>query len=269
MRVKAGPGALPLVTFSYALSEAAVLQARRAGHDSVTYALVSPGSPSPFSTTIVRQGADSVLISYFGAFARAKVDRAGHILGLDGSGTTVKVTVERVPTVDIERIAQRFATADAGGQAMGQLSPRDTVRATVGRAKLLVDYGRPARRGRVIFGELEPWGSIWRTGANAATQFETDADLEMGGATIPAGKYTLWTLLSRNAPMLIINKQTGQWGTEYDAAQDLVRIPLVMTRVEPPVERFTIVIDPQDAGTGGVLRLVWDTTAFSVSLAAK
>src|SRR5580704_1818688 len=105
------------------------------------------------------------------------------------------------------------------------LSPRDTARATIGKAHVLVDYGRPSKRGRVIFGSLVPYGQVWRTGANAATTFVIDKDLTIGAQTVPAGTYTLYTLPSASNWLLIINKQTGQWGTEYDQSQDLVRIP--------------------------------------------
>lgn len=151
--------------------------------------------------------------------------------------------------------------------AQAPLSPRDTTRATIGGASLLVDYGRPSKRGRVIFGGLEPWGKVWRTGANEATQLRTSKDLVVAGKTIPAGTYTVWTLLSESAPMLIINKQTGQWGTDYDASQDLVRVPLRLTRLRSPVEKFTIAIEPQRAG--GLLRMSWDTVEFSTPFTVK
>ena len=164
-------------------------------------------------------------------------------------------------------VALCLSTMAAPAQSQGgrQLSPRDTTRATIGRATLLVDYGRPSKRGRVIFGGLEPWGRVWRTGANEATQLETNRDLVFAGKTVPAGKYTVWTLLSETQPMLIVNKQTGQWGTEYDQAQDLARIPMTVERTPAPVEQFTIALEP---GGGTVLNLVmtWENTRASVPI---
>jgi hypothetical protein len=97
----------------------------------------------------------------------------------------------------------------------------------VGAAQVLVDYSRPSARGRTVWGgALVPYGQVWRTGANAATQLVTSADLTIGGAAVPAGTYTLFTLPTADGGQLIVNKKTGEWGTEYDAAQDLVRIPL-------------------------------------------
>jgi DUF2911 family protein len=266
MRVRAGPGALPLVqTVGFAAYELGVRQALAAHRDTMSIALVVPGNANPFATTFIRRGRDSVLIDFFGLYARAKIDAEGRILGLDGRGTTQKVMVERVPTVDVEALTAGFAGHDAMGQPMGTLSPRDTVRATIGGARLTIDYGRPAKRGREIFGGVEPWGGVWRTGANAATQLETSAPLVIAGKTIPAGKYTLWTLLDQHAPMLIVNRQTGQWGTEYRPDQDLVRVPLTLTRLTTAFELFTIAIEPN--GDGGTLRMSWDTVAFTTPFA--
>jgi hypothetical protein len=141
------------------------------------------------------------------------------------------------------------------------------VRATVGTAAVTVDYGRPVRRGRTIFGQVVPWDAVWRTGANAATVFTTDKDLVFAGQTIPAGKYTLWTIPSRNGSHLIFNKQTGQWGTQYDAKEDLVHVNLAMETVPTPTDQFTIAVEPR--GQGGVLRLLWDTTQLSVPFTVK
>jgi hypothetical protein len=104
---------------------------------------------------------------------------------------------------------------------------------------------------------------VWRTGANAATQLNTPVDLVVGGATVPAGKYTLWTLPAPGGWKLIVNKQTGEWGTVYDAAQDLVRVDAKVEALAAPVEQFVIAFEP------GMLVLTWDRTKVSVPLARK
>jgi len=200
--------------------------------------------------------------NYFGLLAHAKVDKAGNLLLLDGRETTNKVIVKRVPKVDVDGALRDFAARDDAGQVMGQLSPRDTVRATIGNAHLVIDYGRPRKRGREIFGGVVPWGEVWRTGANAATGFTTDADLKVGGTIIPKGSYTLWSLPSENGAKLIVNSQTGQWGTDYHADKDFARVDLAAEALPQPVETFTIAIDP--AAGGGVLRLEWDRTRYSL-----
>lgn len=144
-----------------------------------------------------------------------------------------------------------------GQQAVA--SPRDTAEMRYGNDRIYVDYGRPYMRGRTIMGGLVPYGRVWRTGANAATTLVTPRDLRIGGTAVPAGTYTLYTLPGENEWQLIINRQTGQWGTEYDQAQDLARIPMQVERLAQPVEQFTIEFEP---GSGNVfnLNLRWENT---------
>ena len=139
---------------------------------------------------------------------------------------------------------------------LGLLSPRDTARTTLAGADLWVDYGRPMKRGRVIFGDVVPWNSVWRTGANAATQFNTPVDLVIGGAKVPAGRYTLWTLPSQTGWKVIFNQQTGQWGTEYHEEQDLARVDARVETLAAAVEQlFKVkVADVRTANQVGKLR---------------
>ncbi|HET6228617.1 MAG TPA: DUF2911 domain-containing protein [Longimicrobiaceae bacterium] len=268
LRVATPAVTLPQLTYSFGLYEQAAAVARRTGRDSVDLAILPMGARQALPLTVRRVRADSVIMTDFEGLHRVRFDARGRLTRLDGTESTDKVLVDRLPTLDVMRIASAWTAADAGGRAMGQLSPRDTVRASVGGANLLVDYGRPSRRGRAIVGGVVPYGEVWRTGANAATQFRTDHDLVMGGATVPAGTYTLWTLPSPTGWKLIVNKETGQWGTEYHGEQDLVRVDLPSRSVSgEPVERFTIAIDP--AAAGGVLRMMWDTTELALPFTVR
>ena len=143
------------------------------------------------------------------------------------------------------------------------LSPRDTTRATVGSASVLVDYGRPSKRNREIFGGLVPYDQVWRTGANAATTLVTDKALTIGTTDVPAGTYTLYTLPTKTGWTLIVNKETGQWGTVYHQDKDFARIPMTVAALSAPVEKFEIAV------AGGQLHLKWDTTDASVAIAEK
>jgi hypothetical protein len=229
------------------------------GRDSADIVMIGFGAPSAsvFPTRMIRP--DTARITWFGGSPQyVRIDRAGRILALDATATTFKVKVDRLPNVDIAVLASAFAAAEQAGRPF-VMSVRDTVRAVIGRANLLVEYGRPLRRGRTIFGNVVPFDSVWRTGANAATQFRTDVDLSMDGVTIPAGTYTLWTLPSRTgAWKLVVNRQTGQWGTVYDAKQDLARIDMRTETLAASVDQFTITIEPR--ASGGVLTLAWDRT---------
>jgi hypothetical protein len=143
-------------------------------------------------------------------------------------------------------------------------SPRDTARGTVGGARVMVDYGRPYKKGRTIFAAngLVPYGQVWRTGANAATTLVTSADVTIGGTRVPKGTYTLYTVPGANGWQLVVNRQTGQWGTDYDQKQDLARIPMRATTLRTPVEQFTIAVEP------AALVMRWDTVQASVPLKA-
>ena len=169
-------------------------------------------------------------------------------------------------------MTRRFFTAVALGlgvlalvarvNAQPQGSPHETVKATIGGASISVEYGRPYMRGRKIMGGLVPYDQVWRTGADAATTFSTSKALVIGGAEVPSGKVTLFTLPAEAGWKLIINKQTGQGGLEYDQAQDLARVDLTRKALSAPVDQLTIAIEP--AGAGGVLKISWETTELSV-----
>ena len=147
-------------------------------------------------------------------------------------------------------------------------SPHETVKATIDGATITVEYGRPSMKGRKVMGELVPFGKVWRTGADEATTLTTDKELQIGGTIVPAGKYTLFTLPGQTDWQLIVNKQTGQWGTEYDQKQDLGRVPLKKTATSAPVEQLTISVDKNPAG-GGLLRIAWENTALTAPVTVR
>jgi len=149
-----------------------------------------------------------------------------------------------------------------------QLSVRDTARATIGAATFSVDYGRPLARGRTLLGNVISYDYVWRTGANAATQLTSSAPITLAGLSLPAGTYTLWTLPHAGGVDLIVNKQTGQWGTEYSRAQDLGRAPMKTDSVAPPVEKFTISIEASDA-SHGTLAMTWGPFRWTAPIVVR
>ncbi len=233
----------------------------RSKADSVHTAMFFLGGPDISWVAVRRLGRDSVDIETEFDRYHAKVDKDGHLLAVRPIRGTQQFTVDRVASIDVDAMATAFAAQEQQGGPLGQLSPRDTARATVAGATLWVDYGRPSIRGRKIFGGVVPWGEVWRTGANAATQFNTDKALAFGGTVVPAGMYTLWTLPTQNGWTLIINGETGQWGTQHHADKDLYKIPLSVSTNASPVERFTIHI--ADDGGSGQLHIVWDQTVLA------
>jgi Protein of unknown function (DUF2911) len=131
-----------------------------------------------------------------------------------------------------------------------------------------INYSRPSAKGRQIFGGLVPYGQIWRTGANSATSLKTEVNLTIGGAAVPAGSYTLYSIPGETAWKLVINKQTGQWGTDYDEKQDLARVDMKVANNATPTEQFTISLDKTGASSA-TLKLDWASTSASVAVAEK
>ena len=256
-------GVLPLgVPSSWATIELAAMRAARLDADSVRFAAWYLGFEETY-LDVVRLGRDSVEVRNKYDTWHARVDRDGRILGtVPVAGGTEQFALERVATADIAALGRAWAARETGGTTMGQLSTRDTVRASVAGAALWVDYGRPFKRGRAVFGGVVPLGRVWRTGANAATQFRTDKALAIGGVVVPAGMYTLFSIPSPGGWKLIINSETGQWGTDHHAERDLYQLDMRTTTLPQSVEQFTISV--RSEGQGGVLVLAWDTTQASI-----
>jgi hypothetical protein len=194
------------------------------------------------------------------------VDSSGRMLSYSGMRSTYKVTVVRTKTLpDVDAAGNRMAAAETrtGPQ---QLSVRDTTRATIGPASFTVDYGRPLARGRTLLGNVISYDRIWRTGANAATQFTTSAPITLAGLSLPAGTYTLWTAPHPNGRVdLIVNKQVGQWGTEYSRAQDLGTAAMKSETLNRSVDKFIIAIEPSDARRG-TLAMSWGTFRWTAPI---
>jgi len=146
-----------------------------------------------------------------------------------------------------------------------QLSVRDTMHAQIGNVLLTVDYGRPLLRGRKLLGDVLPYDRVWRTGANAATQFTTSMPIRLAGLQVPAGTYTLWTVPHVDGVDLVVNKQAGQWGTEYNGSRNLGIAKINTQALATPVEEFTISIAPGDT-KHGTLVLEWGSFKWTAPI---
>lgn len=153
------------------------------------------------------------------------------------------------------------------GDAKKPLSPPAQASVVLKGKTITIDYSAPSIRGRQIFGGLVPYNKVWRTGANAATTLKAPINLKIGGLAVPAGTYTIYSLPTESGATLIINKQTGQWGTEYDQGKDLGRVPLASIAVPTPVETFLIKFEKVQ-GDSTTLDLIWDKTDLSVPVTA-
>ncbi|MFL5607859.1 MAG: DUF2911 domain-containing protein [Gemmatimonadaceae bacterium] len=261
---------LPYVNGSYGLYELAIARLRNSGRDSADFQIV-PLNFNVRGTSVLPlkvTGPNAVRITWFGYPLIIEHDGHANITLVDGSRTTVKVRGERTANVNLDTIARQWTAHDQTAGALGNVSTRDTARATIGNAHVWVDYGRPSLRGRDVWVNGVLGDTIWRTGANAATQLRTDTDISIGGTAVPAGIYSLWTSATPGGYQLIVNRQAGQWGTEYHPDRDLARIPLRESAAAAPVERFTVAIEPQSA-QAGLLTLTWGTKQLSVPVTAK
>src|SRR6201998_1104593 len=158
------------------------------------------------------------------------------------------------------------AFAQMGG---GRPSPPASATCDLGGGKTIkTAYSSPRMKGRKIYGDLVPFGKVWRTGANEATTFVTSSDVVIGGKTVSAGSYTLFTVPNADKWTLIINKKTGEWGIPYKYESDeLARVDMKVSKLPSPVENFTIAYDK--AGSSCTLRIDWETTRASVDITPK
>ena len=265
-RVPAPRGMLPNLPTSFLAYEMAAAKLRASGADSLAVTLVSPGGGT-LPIVAKRLGADSMTFRLPFLTYRARVDASGKILALyQPLGTSV----ERVPNVDVNAIAVAWQKLDKEGKAMGFLSPVDSSIAKVGDATISVRYARPRTRGRTIFGNIVPFDTVWRTGANDATVIQVDQEIRIGKTVVPAGTYTLFTRPSRSSTLLILNKETTRdgeplAGTDYDAKNDFARILMATRTVPTTVPQLTIEVQPGTAKQG-TLRIVWDKREMSVPI---
>jgi len=155
---------------------------------------------------------------------------------------------------------------------MGQRNPRATAEMTIQGKTVTVEYGRPSLKGRQVEELLEkiPEGGVWRLGADQSTTFSSDADLFFGSTTIPKGKYSLWARKGAGTTWsLVFNKQTGQWGTQHDAAQDLAAVPLKESKAAKAVEMVTVRLEGMKQGDGGTISIEGGDMGLSTNFKAK
>ncbi len=204
-------------------------------------------------------GGDSVRLKGAPYAMVLRFDADDRLQSLDGSGTTNKAQATRgAPGVDIAGLARSM-------KATGVLSVREDARAGFGPGGMvIVDYGRPMVRERTVWGGmLVPFDSVWRAGANDATHLITTRTLTLGSMTLAPGMYSLWVQHTRGGTFLIVNRQTGQWGTQYDASQDIGRVEMQSAPTPSHVEELTIAVKARTPAQG-VLELSWGDRVMSV-----
>lgn len=209
-------------------------------------------------TGLASLGGDSVRLRGAGYPMVLRFDGSNRLQAVDGTGTTNKVVATRAAG------GMDFAAIARSMKPTGTLSLRETVRGAFGPGGMVVvDYGRPMVRERTVWGgTLVPFDSVWRAGANDATHLFTTRTLTFGSVTLTPGMYTLWVQHSRDRTWLIVNRQTGQWGTVYDPTQDVGRVEMQSSAAPGFVETFTIAVRAL-GGPRGVLELSWGDRVLS------
>jgi tetratricopeptide (TPR) repeat protein len=153
--------------------------------------------------------------------------------------------------------------ADAQTIKTPQPSPTQTIKQDFGISSVELNYSRPGMKGRKIFGDLVPWGKVWRTGANSATRIKFTDDVTIGGQQLKAGEYAIYTVPNEKEWEIIINRGSADWGTNYKQADDIFRVKATPVKLDQSVETFTMQfanIKPNSAE----LQLMWDKTLVAV-----
>ncbi len=166
-------------------------------------------------------------------------------------------------------VAALFTTAAFAQMGKNRPSPSASATCDLGGGKTVTtNYSSPRMKGRKIYGDLVPFGEVWRTGANEATTFVPSADVQVGGKSVAAGNYTMFTVPKADKWTLIINKKTGEWGIPYKYESDeLARVDMKVSKLPSPVENFTI--SYVKSGSGCTMNIDWETTRASVDITAK
>jgi DUF2911 family protein len=180
-----------------------------------------------------------------------RFDSQGRLQSVDGSLTTNKAIGTRTPgRADIAVVSQSM-------RPTGILSPRATAYASFAQGPITINYGSPAVRGRTVWGgTLVPFDSIWRAGANEATHLATSKTIQLGDMTLAPGLYTLWVQHTQAGTYLIVNRQVGQWGTQYNSANDVGRVTMELVNAPSHVEDLTYTLRSLGQGRGAI-DLAW------------
>ena len=186
------------------------------------------------------------------------VDDRGRMQGIDAIGSSINVvaSVER-DKKNYDQYLDAMAKRRWAEKSFAPRTFRDTARLVLENKKIEVDYWRPYRRNRQIFGAVVPWDRVWRTGANNATQIRSDDDLEFNGNKLTSGRYSIWTYPTENGWQLIFNKKADTWGTEYDSTANFFKVPMMVEKTAAPVEIFTISLLPENNDTARLL-IEWE-----------
>ncbi|MDQ3142120.1 MAG: DUF2911 domain-containing protein [Bacteroidota bacterium] len=195
------------------------------------------------------------------------LNKKGKLKSVDGIGSSWNIKGTAVPYLNMDSVIAANLTKEQLNPPVGIINKLDSVQTTIQTTEIKIKYSRPSVRGRVIFGEVVPWNRFWRTGANAATKISLNQPIYFGGKELPPGEYSIFTMPSQNGWTMMFNKESNIWGTDYNADNDVLRIPILIEHLQEPVELLTIEVVPADKA--GVINIIWEKLKASVSFTTK
>jgi hypothetical protein len=213
---------------------------------------------------VIRKTGDgnfSIGSSVMGIFTLS-LDKKDNLRSVDGIGTSWNIKGTVVPLLDMDSVIAANVSKDQVNPHIAITNRLDSVQRTIGGAAIKIRYSRPSVRGRVIFGEVVPYDRFWRTGADAATKLTLSQPIYFNGKELPAGEYSIFTLPSKNGWTIMFNKQPNIWGTEYKAANDVLRVPMSVEVLQERAELLTIELVQTDKG--GRIEISWEKLKASV-----
>jgi hypothetical protein len=242
------------------------LKAPAKSGDSLRSAHLVYGTKSPFIIKRINKHTIAVGSPVMGMFT-IYLNKKGKPNYIDAIGSSMNVTGRILPYLNMDSLIRVEAIRAQQYGVMPPLNKPDSVQATIGSTGIHIKYSRPSRRSRVIFGEVVPWNRFWRTGANAATKIHLSAPIFFTDKELPAGEYSIFTMPTKHGWTMMFNKEANIWGTQYNPANDVLRVPMQVEQVKEPVELMTIEVVPVNGG--GAIQVIWEKTKASVAFTTK
>lgn len=183
------------------------------------------------------------------------LDEEDRINKIDALGSPWNYTITRHEPIDLEKFTKSFAKKEI----IGDPSPHDQFSTTIAECMITMDYGRPSKRGREIFGNVVPYNKVWRTGAGTPTLFTSGCDIEIQGKIIPHGTYNIFTIPTETTWKLIFNTEDNAWGSAYRKEYDFIQVEMISTHNKKTTEKLLIEIKEKENGDGEI-NMSWDNT---------
>jgi hypothetical protein len=190
------------------------------------------------------------------------LNERGKVDSIDATGSSYNVKGTIVQNLNLDSMILVYTKREEQFGPFGWPNKDDSVQAVIGNSSIKINYTRPSMRGRVIFGKVVPWNRYWRTGANRATKITTSQALNFNGKVLPPGEYSIFTMPSQTGWTIMFNKEANIWGTDYNPAYDILRVPMQAEHLGEPVELMKIEVVP--TSKGGAINIIWERIKASV-----